>query len=284
MRLAYYTKQIAQNGAPVLQAFLDGCNHLGINTVENSMDCDAAVIWSMVWSGRMSANRTIYHHYVNAKKPVFVLEVGMLHRDRTWKLGVNGTTGTAQWVQPYEKNRPHKLSLIARPWRKTGNEIVVVGQRGDSGQWQSTDPVAWYQSVFDQLSKYTDRPIVFRPHPRFKYPTLNFTKSQMPKKLSQTYDSFDYENGISKAWAVVNFNSGPGSQAILNGVPAFVDQSSLAAPVAQIDLKTIESRHQPDRDAWLEHIAHTEWTISELAAGIPQKKLLDRDIFHTSSA
>lgn len=284
MRLAYYTKQIAQNGVPVLRAFLDGCHHLGITTVENSMDCDAAVIWSMVWSGRMSGNRTIYHHYVNAKKPVFVLEVGMLHRDRTWKLGLNGTTGTAQWVQPYDKNRPHKLSLIARPWRKTGNEIVVVGQRGDSGQWQSTNPVEWYQSVFDKLSNYTDRPIVFRPHPRFKYATLNFTKSQIPKKLCQTYDSFDYENGISNAWAVVNFNSGPGSQAILNGVPAFVDQSSLAAPVAQIDLKTIESRHQPDRDTWIEHIAHTEWTISELAAGMPQQKLLDRDIFHSSSA
>jgi hypothetical protein len=283
MRLAYFTKQVALNGQPVLQAFLTGCQTLGIVTAENSLECDAAVIWSMVWSGRMTNNRTIYNHYVNAKKPVFVLEVGMLHRDRTWKLGVNGTTGTAQWVEPYDKKRLHKLALIARPWRKTGNEIVVVGQRGDSGQWQQTDPVLWYQSVFDQLAKFTDRPIVFRPHPRFRYPTLDFTKLQIPKKLAQTYDSFDYDNGISKAWAVVNFNSGPGSQAILNGVPAFVDQSSLAAPVAQIDLKTIESRHQPDRDAWLERIAHTEWTISELAAGIPQKKLLNRDIFHASS-
>ncbi len=283
MRLAYFTKQVALNGQPVLQAFLSGCHSLGIDTVENSMDCDAAVIWSMVWSGRMAKNQEVYNFYTKHQRPVFVLEVGMLHRDRTWKLGVNGTTGNAVWVSSYDSDRPRKLSLITKPWRTRGREIVIMGQRGDSGQWGSVDPAQWYQSTIEKIQQHSDRPLVFRPHPRFLSQIADI-QYQRPRRILNTYDSFDFDNGIANAWAVVNFNSGPGSQAILSGVPAFVDQSSLAAPVGNLDLTQIDSPIRPDRDQWLCDIAHTEWSISELAAGVPQKKLLDRNIFHASSA
>lgn len=284
MRLAYFTKQVALNGAPVLKSFLNGCQQLGIVTVENSMDCDAAVIWSMVWQGRMQGNQSVYEHYSQFKKPVFVLEVGMLHRNRTWKLAVNGTTGTAIWIDPYDHERHQRLNITLMPWNKNGSEIVIAAQRGDSGQWGNTDPTAWYQSVVAQLSQHTDRSVIFRPHPRFGYPNLALPRSQLPKKLPNTYDSFDFETGIRRAWAVINFNSGPGSQAIIHGVPAFVDSSSLAAPVANIDLAMIEQPVRPCRESWLNMIAHTEWTQDELASGVPQQKLLDRNIFHASSA
>lgn len=284
MRMAYFTKQCAQNGTAVLNAFLTGCRQLGIELVENSLDADCAVIWSMVWSGRMRPNQPVYQHYRSNNKPVFVLEVGMLHRDRTWKLGVNGTTGHAVWPAVTDHKRYHKLALIARPWRRTGSEIVVTGQRGDSGQWGAVDPESWYKQVFEQLRSHTDRPIVFRPHPRFRYQLSLPVPVQTPHRLHSTYDSYDFENGLRRAWAVVNFNSGPGSQAVLHGVPAFVDASSLAAPVGSVDFSTIETPQQPDREQWLHQIAHTEWTVSELAAGMPQKLLLDCDIFHASSA
>lgn len=284
MRLAYFTKQCAQNGTAVLNAFLTGCQQLGIELAENSFDADCAVIWSMVWSGRMRLNHAVYHHYRNQNKPVFVLEVGMLHRDRTWKLGVNGTTGHAVWPDVFDHERHLKLALIARPWRRTGSEILVTGQRCDSGQWGSVNPESWYQWVFDQLQTHSDRPIVFRPHPRFRCQMPGAATVQVPHRINQTYDSYDFENGMRRAWAVINFNSGPGSQAVLHGVPAFVDSSSLAAPVSAVDFSTIESPLRPDREQWLRQIAHTEWTISELAAGIPLKQLLDRDIFHASSA
>ena len=282
MRLAYFTKQVALNGQPVLQAFLTGCQTLGITTVENSLDCDAAVIWSMVWSGRMAKNFEIYQSYTLRQLPVFVLEVGMIHRDRTWKLGVNGTTANAVWVPSYDLDRPRKLGLVVKPWRTRGREIVVMGQRGDSGQWGFTDPTQWYQSKLSEIQQYSDRPLLFRPHPRFPVPSWENVQQQRPRRLAGTYDSYDFDNAIGKAWAVVNFNSGPGSQAIINGVPAFVDQSSLAATVGNIDLTQIENPNRPDRNQWICDIAHTEWSISELVAGMPQKKLLDRNIFHAS--
>jgi hypothetical protein len=96
----------------------------------------------------------------------------------------------------------------------------------------------------------------------------------MPLPIQGKNDSFDYDRCLSTAWAVINHNSGPGAQAVLNGVPAFVHVSSLAAPVGNTDLFTINNPAKPDRTAWLEQLAHTEWYTEEIALGLPLKRLL----------
>ena len=75
---------------------------------------------------------------------------------------------------------------------------------------------------------------------------------------------------------MVNENSGPGSQAVLDGVPAFVGAYSLAAPVANQDFARIESPLMPDRAQWLEQLCHTEWTVSEIRSGLPLGRLMSR--------
>ena len=44
--------------------------------------------------------------------------------------------------------------------------------------------------------------------------------------------------------------------------------------LANLDLADIEKPWMPDRTAWLEDIAHTEWTVDELASGYPLQRLL----------
>lgn len=285
MQLAYFPKHTALNGGPVLSAFIQGCQHLGIKCVENSMDADAAVVWSMLWQGRMAPNRAVYQHYRQQQRPVFVLEVGMLHRDRTWKLGINGTTGSAGWCPAFDPQRHRTLNLDLLPWRNNGREVVVMGQRTDSAQWPAdVNPIGWHIDAVQQIQSYTDRPLVFRPHPRQRNSIPRNVNVQMPQPLHGTYDGFDFATGIKTAWAVVNFNSGPGSQSVMAGVPAFVHESSLAATVANLDLSQIENPSRPDRQTWINQIAHTEWTPEELAQGIPQRHLLNSNVFHASSA
>ena len=74
---------------------------------------------------------------------------------------------------------------------------------------------------------------------------------QQPKKLINTYDSFDLDWNFD---AVINYNSGPGIQAVIAGVPAVVDSTSLAYGVE-------------DRDRWLVEICHTEYTVEEIEQG-----------------
>ena len=93
----------------------------------------------------------------------------------------------------------------------------------------------------------------------------------MPKQIENTYDDFDLN--FANAWAVVSWSSNPGIHAVLNGIPAFVGEQSLAYDIANHDFSTINSPKTPDRQQWLNDYAYTEWTTEEIAQGIPFSRL-----------
>lgn len=265
----------AHNSPPVFNAFCQGLNQLGLKWSDSDYSADVAVIWSVVWAGRMHANINVWQQFRMSKRPVVVLEVGMLHRGHTWKMGVNGTGGDAYWGQGIDAARPEKLDIQLKPWQTTGNNIVIAVQRHDSEQWlHQPDINQWTANTVRRIQKVSDRPIVLRKHPRQQISIPTGCTLDTPKQLFGTYDTFDFTNALSNAWAVVNWNSGPGSQAIINGVPAFVGSSSLAAPVGNLDVTNIEKPLRPDRSQWLVNICHTEWTIDEIASGYPMSRLL----------
>ena len=98
-------------------------------------------------------------------------------------------------------------------------------------------------------------------------------KINLPKKISGTYDDFNFDQDLKNAWAVINPSSNTGILSIINGVPAFVDSTSLAAPVGNLDLSTVVNPIRPRRDEWLEKFCHTEWTTEEIAQGLPILRL-----------
>jgi hypothetical protein len=75
-----------------MTAVLDHLRLKGIEIQENSWDSDAAIIWSVLWHGRMAPNELVYAHYRSLGKPVIILDVGALIRGETWKLAVNNIT------------------------------------------------------------------------------------------------------------------------------------------------------------------------------------------------
>ena len=275
MRVSIFDQYGALNSAPVFAAVRAGLDSVGIE--HNSMDtsADVAVIWSQLWHGRMKYNRGVWETFRNCNKPVIVVEVGMLRRGSTWKLGVNGTGQNAYYGRDLIPGRAAQLRLEAKPWTNSGLNIVIAAQRSDSEQWAGQPPTAaWLTETAMTIRKHTDRPIVVRPHPRQRISDIPGCVIEMPRPVQGTYDSFDYERCLSTAWAVINHNSGPGSQAVLNGVPAFVHSSSLASAVGNADLSAINDPARPDRTEWLEKLACTEWYLNEIAAGLPLKRLL----------
>ena len=75
---------------------------------------------------------------------------------------------------------------------------------------------------------------------------------------------------------MISWSSNPGPQAVLAGIPVFTGPSSLAYEVANIDLSKIEYPNKPNRQQWLNDYAHTEYTVDEIANGIPLKNLTPR--------
>jgi hypothetical protein len=272
MRVAYFPNQCAQNSVPVMQAVLDSLRNNGHSIEQNSMHADAAVIWSGLWSGRMSANQAVWTHYRQQELPVIVVDVGALYRGETWKIALNTLTADGYYghLDRLDPDRPRRLGISLAINLSRNPRIIVAAQHARSLQVTGLANIeAWITDQVQQLQQVTDRPIVIRPHPRSRLVANRLHRLpknviiEQPQKLLNTYDSY---NLTFDCHAIVNHNSGPGIQAALAGTRPIVDRTSLAYPVG-INIKDIERPYTVDRDQWLTEICHTEYTLKEIEQG-----------------
>ena len=242
--------------------------------VENSMDADAALIWSVLWYGKMSANKRIWDHYRAQNKPVIVIEVGGLIRNTTWKLGINGINRDAEFaLEEYmPDDRVKKLGIILQPWQQEGEYVLVCGQHGHSEQWRNMpDMDTYYRNTITEIRRVTDKPIVVRSHPRYRESLhwscdMQWYKDQgvtwnIPKHVQQTYDSFDLEHMLKHTHFTVSHSSNAGITSIIHGVPAVVSESSLAWDVST---KMDSWLSKPERRNWLNKLCYIEWYADEI--------------------
>ena len=278
MKFNLWTQYGALNSKPVFEAFAEGCERLG-HTVTTNDDNGIDVIWSVLWNGRMVGNQKIWDTNQKLGKPTIVLEVGGIIRGTTWKVGLNGINRTGYFGDiDNDRSRADNLGLVCKPWRSDGNFILICGQHDKSLQWQDMPRMSnWFLNTYDEIRKHTDRPILFRPHPRCRLEHIERglinVHRQEPKQIIDTYDDFDMD--FTNVWATVSYSSNPGIHSIINGVPAFVGTNSLAYPVANdIDfMHDIEDPHMGARQYWLNDYAWTEFTTEEISQGIPLKRL-----------
>jgi hypothetical protein len=277
MKFSLFTNYGALNSAPVFSAFEQSLLRKGYAVRKNDMNCDVAVIWSVLWNGRMTGNKSVWEHYRNTGRNVIVLEVGGIRRGTTWKVGLNGINrGSYHSSRGNDSIRHSSLELKLKPWRTNGEFILLCGQHDKSLQWKNMPSMSnWIIQTVDTIRQYTNRPIIFRPHPRCKLDhierSLKNVYRQEPVMLANTYDSYDLK--FDNIWATVSWSSNPGPQSIIEGVPAFVGPNSLAYDVANTDFKNIENPLMPDRQQWLNDYAWTEFTLEEIATGIPLELL-----------
>ena len=280
MKFSLWTQYGALNSKPVFDSFAHSCISAGHDVVWNDPSSDVDVIWSVLWHGRMAKNKSIWERNLAQSKPTVVLEVGGIRRGTTWKVGLNGINRTAYFgEQDNDRTRAASLGLVCKPWRSDGDFILVCGQHEQSEQWRDMPPMhKWMSKTIKTLRKHTDRPIIFRPHPRCRLPGIEKQFKdvirQEPRQLPGTYDDFDMR--FDNVYATVSYSSNPGIHSILNGVPALVGPASLAYDVATHDIADINNLAMPNRQQWLNDYAWTEFTVDEIAQGIPLKRLTSK--------
>ena len=169
MKLEVWTQYGPLNSEPIFKAFIKSLQDAGDDVVINkSSDADVAVIWSVLWLGRMKNYKQIWNRYKQANKPVIVLEVGGLRRNKSFKIAINGVNRKADFAnQEVDGQRWHLFKHELKPWQQKGQTIILLGQHHASEQWAGMpDMRTWFESQVQQIRKYTDRPIQIRPHPR----------------------------------------------------------------------------------------------------------------------
>lgn len=152
------------------------------------------------------------------------------------------------WIEPMPADRWEALPVSLAPWRKDGRWILVAPPSSPEteGLFRAE---GWLGRTVRTLGEHTDRPIKVR-------------RKGDPETLAEA---------LAGAYAVVTFQSNIAVDAILAGVPVFVDPINAAAPVGQTDFAKIETPVYPEREPWAHSLAYGQFTLLEMSSGYAWK-------------
>jgi len=166
----------------------------------------------------------------------------------------------------------HDTGLSLKDWNQTGEYILLLIQRDGGWGMKGLDPVQWAANKIKEIRKYSNLPIVLRPHPgkvadlrQLVGPGISISDSTKILLLDD----------LSKSKASFVFNSSSGVASVLSGVPLWVDdRSSVCWDVANKDVSTIDNPQTFNRQQWLNDLAACHWTDAESRQGLVYKKFL----------
>ena len=159
-----------------------------------------------------------------------------------------------------------KLGIQMKPWRTSGNHILVCLQRNGGWSMRGYNSVQWANDTIATLRQLTDRPIIVRGHPGDK----------KTRYFPQHKDVFLSSNpsilqDLQGAWATVLYNSSPSVVSAIEGVPVFLTdpepEHSQSHEVSNTKIKRINDPKLFDRDVWVQKLAMCHWNFEELASG-----------------
>lgn len=153
-----------------------------------------------------------------------------------------------------DPGRAARLGVHLAPWREEGGHVLVCPNRF-IGPRTDVMPEIWTRQTVSRLERLTRRRVRLRPHPG------NWKRN--PPKVS-------IEEDLREAWACVIWWSAAGLKALIAGVPViYCGPYWIGARGAGRDLKAIESPVLGDRAAMLQDVANGQFTIEEIASGLP---------------
>ena len=273
----------------ILNNFLQGVKasgdtaiaHQGMNTIE----CDVAFIQGFVHehgktSPHLQLRRRAIEQQKRAGKRSLIVDSNLFlyadpgntkHYLRYSFDGVFPTTGFYfdKDVDPIRWEKISKnLGISLKPYRTDGKHILVCCQRNGGWSMKGIPVNEWLSNTVSSIRKFTDRPIIVRPHPGDKKWRQWFKLPSTPNvTLSQKHIKEDLQN----AWASVVYNSSPSVASLIEGVPTFVtdpqhDFSQVSGACNTI-LKRLEDPKVYDRQAWIERLSMCHWNFEELQSG-----------------
>jgi len=186
------------------------------------------------------------------------MERGFIERMKWTSLGWNGINGhaTRRWrAIPY---RLERFRGLPRPWVANGVYALLIGQVKGDAAVEGVDLDRWYAEAITGISRY-GLPIMFRRHP------VAVMHGQFDKPTGAQILENALAEAIEGAAVVVTFNSNTGVDSLLAGRPTIArDKGSMAYGIAASDWKM---QDRPDRQAWAEMLASSQFSLEEIRSG-----------------
>jgi hypothetical protein len=179
----------------------------------------------------------------------------------------NKNSDSARWNQI-----SRDLNLTLNPWKSNGEYILFLIQRDGGWGMKGLNPVQWAQQKILEIRKYTNLPIVLRPHPG---KIADLTPLVRPGISISDSTKVSLLDDLSRSKAALVFNSSSGVASVLSGVPLWVDDSgSVCWDVSNKDVSQINNPTMFDRTQWIQDLAACHWTDEESRQGLVYNKFL----------
>ena len=243
--------------------------------------------------GRTETQGQYYQYILDSSKPFIVSESNPFRKYEGWtRFGWwsykwtdancnNENVGNERWNK-FEK----ATDITIKDWHSPGDNILIMGQKENDSSLISLYEKYhsfwdWVLEVIDTVRKYSDRPIVIRPHPRNadrgireikeRILTSNLKNVQLTENISHGVNQGGepLNRDLANAYCVVTYNSLGAVEAICEGIPTFaLDDGSMIWPIAHRNLDQIENlKYDINLQEWKNKIAYTMWNKKEVDSG-----------------
>ena len=247
----------------VLKAFTEGCRAAGFTPVEvplRNKNVYTRGLATVIWGLHAGADRVLADCRQRGEK-VIVMDLAMtgLLRPDYYQVCLNGLN---QLPSEGDAERAASLGLSVGRRRKTAKDapFMILEQCPGDKQHNLADPAAWGKNIAKELTKYSSRPVVHRPHP----------------KISRT--STPLAAALAQAFCVITYNSTAAVEAFAAGIPVICDPSASYANCANVlpiasAVNKITFRSKKIQN-YLNRLAAANFTLDEIRAGLPVQQLI----------
>lgn len=226
---------------------------------------------------RQVQRRRIVEDYLDRKVKTVCMDSPLLNGAKAGKfvrVGLNSPLGNGDFA--YQTKLPNRekfvydaAGLCLHPYRNKGEYLILTLQPQNNWSMAGRDIVPWANQKIQEIRKYTTLPIHVRAHPGKPEDLQRIIGAD---KLVNA-KNWAYPDHLSKAHAVVTFNTTAGVDALQFGVPVWAEESeSHVWKMAHTDISMIEKPILSDRTEWFQETIHKIWTKDEIESG----KVFDR--------
>jgi hypothetical protein len=203
-------------------------------------------------------NESLLHHRMSNQLPFWFVDSGytnFLTDKKPWHRLVANHMHHSANTKYFPPDRLHLLPSLPAPWRKGGNEILVIENSEHHYQCFGTTLTDWIDRLNAKLQKLTDRKVVFRH------------KNLDRKNRDNLYEHLKNSN----YYCVITDASCAAIEAVWAGIPIITLNQHISIPVARTCIEDINDLYRGPVGDWLCAVSYSQFTKKEMFNGTALK-------------
>lgn len=264
MKVAVYFERASRRSREIARSIGLGVELCGDSVIfqqhwTHRTDCDVAVAYGWGHPDLFQQYRAAGKHFVYIDLGWWLRKPEGMPLEGFHKIVVDGREPTSYFRGGFPSDRFERFGLKIKPWRVAGDHILLAGMSAKSAGTRGYGPQEWERWVIDEIRRYSDREIWYRPKPSWADAT------PIPgTRFSPATESV--EVALAEAWVAVTLHSNVAVDALIAGVPFVAIEGvceNLSTPLYQIE----DPRCPDGREELLADIAYCQFNTEELRDG-----------------